>query len=138
MPQHPGDNIAVVRESFEAWNENDWERLARAYDPEVIVDPPEVWPEGETSRGWEALRIEFERLKDSWEQERVEVHNVSEIGERVLAEMDWIAQGKASGVSVTTPMWAVFALRDSRIVRLKYFQSRESALEAASEPVQRP
>jgi outer membrane protein assembly factor BamD len=52
----------VVRRSFEAWNANDWRALEASYDPDVIVDPPEGWPEGEVAHGWKAVRTQFERL----------------------------------------------------------------------------
>ena len=125
------EGIEVVRRSFEAWNADDWPALEAAYDPDVIADPPEGWPEGETAYGWEAVRVQFKRLKDAWEDERVEVEEVGELGDRVLAQFRWVGRGKASGVDVGEPLWALFTVRDDRIVRLKYFLSRSNAVKAA-------
>lgn len=136
MSEPPGTLAAAARDSFDAWNDNDWERLAAAYDANVVGDPPEGWPEGETLHGWEALRRQFERLKDSWDNERVEVDDVTEIGaDKVLAEFRWTGQGKASGVGASAPMWALFSFDDRRIVRLKYFLQRATALAEAAEQI---
>jgi uncharacterized protein len=124
----------LVRRSFEAWNANDWPALEAAYDPDVIADPPEGWPEGEAAHGWEAVRVQFKRLKDAWENERVQVDEIEEVGDRVLAQFRWVGRGKASGVDVAEPLWALFTVRDARIVRLKYFLSRSNAVEAAESP----
>lgn len=128
------EDIEVVRRSFEAWNANDWSGLEAAYDPKVVADPPEGWPEGETAHGWEAVRMQFVRLKEAWQDEHVQVDELEQVGEMVLARFRWVAQGKASGVDVTEPLWGLFGVRNARIVRLKYFLSRSSALEAAESP----
>lgn len=124
----------VVRRSFEAWNANDWPALEAAYDPDVVVDPPEGWPEGEVAQGWEAVRIQFVRLKEAWQDERVQVDWVEEVGGRILAQFRWVAQGKASGADVANALWGVFTVRDDRIVRLKYFLSKSNAIAAAASP----
>jgi ketosteroid isomerase-like protein len=128
------EGIEVVRRSFAAWNANDWPALEAAYDPDVIVDPPEGWPEGEIAHGWEAVRVQFERVKDAWQDERVEVDKVEEVGDRVLAQFRWVGRGKGSGVDVAEPLWALFRVRDARIVRLKYFLSQSNAVSAAKSP----
>lgn len=128
------EGIDVVRRSFEAWNANDWPALEAAYDPDVVVDPPEGWPEGEVAHGWEAVRAQFVRLKEAWQDERVQVDEVEEVDDRVLAQFRWVAQGKASGVDVADALWGLFTVRDGRIVRLKYFLSRPSAVAAAESP----
>jgi ketosteroid isomerase-like protein len=128
------EGIEVVRRSFEAWNANDWPALEAAYDPDVIADPPEGWPEGEIAHGWDAVRVQFKRIKDAWEVERVVVDEVEEVGDRVLAQFRWVGRGKASGVDVDLPFWALFKVREARIVRLKYFLSRENAVSAAESP----
>ena len=128
------EGIEVVRRSFAAWNANDWPALEAAYDPEVVVDPPEGWPEWEVAHGWEAVRSQFERLKEAWQDERVQVDEVEEVGDMVLAQFRWVAQGKASGVDVANAMWGLFTVRDARIVRLKYFLNRSNAVAAAESP----
>ncbi len=128
------EDMEVVRRSFEAWNANDWRALEAAYDPDVIADPPEGWPEGETAHGWNAVRVQFERLKAAWANERVQVEEVEQVGDRVLTQFRWVGRGKASGVDVAEPLWAVFTVRGARIVRLKYFLSRSNAVEAAESP----
>jgi len=126
----PDQRIDVVRRSFQAWNENDWDALEAAYHPDVVADPPEGWPEGETAHGWDAVRLQFERLKDAWKDERVNVGEVERVRDQVLAQFQWIAQGRASGVDVANPMWGLFTVRNGRIVRLKYFFNRANALKA--------
>jgi hypothetical protein len=70
------ENVDVVRRSFDAWNQTDWEQLQAIYAPDVIVVAPPEWPEPEGARGWEEWRLQIERLKESWEVEWLEVDEI--------------------------------------------------------------
>ena len=125
------ENVEIVRRGFEAWNRNDWETLMARYDPDVITVPPAEWPEAETGTNRDTLRHQFEQAKDPWEEERVEVDEIRDLGDRVLALYRWIARGSGSHVEVEHPVATLNTLRDGRIVRLEYFLDHSKALEAA-------
>jgi ketosteroid isomerase-like protein len=41
----PDENADVLRAAFEAWNSGDMDAVRTLYDLEVVVHPPEGWPE---------------------------------------------------------------------------------------------
>jgi ketosteroid isomerase-like protein len=124
-------NVEVLRRAFEAWNRNDWEALMACYAPDVIVVPPAEWPEAETGTSREALRHQFEQAKAAWEEEWVEVDEIRDLGNRILALYRWIGRGRSSHVEVEHPIATLHTLRGGRIVRLEYYLDPSKALEAA-------
>ena len=125
-------NVDIVRRSFDAWNRNDWEALERFYDPAVVARAPDGWPETGLIRGWEAVRTQFARNKDSWEEEHVEVQELEELqAEQVLARIRWVTVGKESGLSFESVVNVLFALHEQRITRVEYYFDRRDAIKAA-------
>jgi ketosteroid isomerase-like protein len=112
------ENVEILRHAFRCWNEDDWEGLAACYDPDVVVIAPVGWPEASDSHGWQETRVQFERLKDSWAMERIEIDQVRELGgDRLFTRFRWIVSGRASGVPAETPASLLATIRDARIVR---------------------
>ncbi len=127
--------MSVVRRSADAWNRTDWVALQAIYAPEVVVVAPREWPEAEDARGWEEWRVQIERLKESWEIERINVDEVRALSEdRVFARFSWVASGRASGAPTVLPMAAVHTVTAGQIKRVEFFINLDAALEAAGLP----
>ena len=127
-------NVEFVRRSFDAWNANDWEALGRFYDPDVQGKAPEGWPETGVIHGWEAVRTQFARNKDSWEEEHVEIEEIRELPSGlVLARIRWITTGKGSGLNFESLVNILFELRDGLITRVEYYFDQEDALSRVAE-----
>jgi ketosteroid isomerase-like protein len=125
------ENVDFVRRSFDAWNRNDWEALERFYDPAVEGKGPEGWPETGILRGWEAVRLQFARNKDSWEEEHVEIDEINDVGsDLALAQIRWVTKGRESGITFESPVSILFTVR-GKIVRLEYYFDHAEALKAA-------
>lgn len=129
----PEENVEVLRRAFEAWNRNDWQALMACYAPDVVTVPPTEWPEAETGTSRETLRRQFEEAKAPWEEEHVEVDEIHDLGDRVLALYRWIGRGKGSHAEVEHPIATLHTLRDGRIVRIEYFLDQSEALRALRE-----
>jgi ketosteroid isomerase-like protein len=126
------ENVEVVRRSLDAWNRTDWEQLQAIYAPDVIVVAPREWPEAEGARGWEEWRLQIERLKESWEVERLEPDEIRALPDgRVFARFVWVASGRASGAPTGVPMASVSAIQGGQIKRIEFFLNFNAALEAA-------
>jgi ketosteroid isomerase-like protein len=125
------ENVEVVRRQFDLWSQGDLDAWAQHWDPDVIVVAPEGWPEGDTNRGLEAWRRQAERLRDSWEEARVEIDEIRPSGpDGVVARIRYVTGGKDPGMSFDTAMAAAFFLRDGKIVRAQYCWDIAEALEA--------
>jgi ketosteroid isomerase-like protein len=70
------ENLEVVRRQFELWSEGRLDAWAQHWDRGVLVMAPEGWPEGPEFRGLDAWRRQAERLRDSWDEARVEVDDI--------------------------------------------------------------
>jgi ketosteroid isomerase-like protein len=126
------ENVEVVRRQFELWSEGNLDAWAQHWDREVVVMAPDGWPEGEENRGLDAWRRQAERLRDSWDEARVEVDDIRPVGkDRVVTRIRYVTRGKDPGMSFDTPMAAAFVLRERKITRAQYFWDFAEALEAA-------
>jgi hypothetical protein len=117
----------LLRRSIELWNADDWEALGRMWDPEGEVVAPEGWPESGTFRGWPAIQVQFERLKGSWAEERVEILGIREVPSGLFADIRWIVKGDASGAPLEVDMWALYEFRGELVRRIDYFLDRDAA-----------
>ena len=127
----PRGNVDVVRDAYTAWNQAAFDEWKAMHRPDVIVIPPEGFPEGNPTEDREAWFTQAMRLTDSWEEQRVEVEELHEVpGDRVLSIICWVTKGKDSGITLETPMAAITTVRDGRIVRHEFFRDREEARRA--------
>jgi ketosteroid isomerase-like protein len=128
------EHIEIVQRTADQWNRRAWSELAAALSPDVTVVPPEGWPEGDTVRGFEGWKRQIETLKDSWEEEHVEVVEITPFGDRLLVEYLWTTRGMGSGIPFETPMWCLYAFRGGKVESMRYFMEEARALEAARRP----
>jgi ketosteroid isomerase-like protein len=117
----------IVRESIDAWNANDWERMEALWDPAGEIIGPREWPESGSFRGWPAIRGQFERLKGSWTEERLERISLESHADRVLVHVRWLGTGEASGLATELDVWWVNEVRDSLLRRAVYFLTDEES-----------
>jgi ketosteroid isomerase-like protein len=125
---------ALVRESIDGWNSDDWERRLKAiWKQDGLLVSPDGWPEAGTFEGWEAMVEQWRRVKDSWAEEHAELTSVESHGEAVLAGTRWLVRGEASGAPLEVGIWALFEFEDERISKIVYFLDEEAARVAAEE-----
>ena len=91
--------------------------------------------EGAVYVGHEGLRrFTRERADEAWSEVTVELLEVSEMSENcVLAHPRLTTVGESSGVRLQTETWAVFTLRDHKVVEARAFADRSAALAYCSE-----
>jgi ketosteroid isomerase-like protein len=128
----PTDHVEFVEGAIAAFSKGDWVTLESFYWPDAEAQAPEGWPEAENARGWPAMRRQFERLKDSWEEDSFEVLSAEDLGEeRVFLAGIWHTRGKGSGIEVDLETWVLATLREGRISRIEFYIDREKAMRAA-------
>jgi ketosteroid isomerase-like protein len=126
----PQQNVEVVRRAFDAWNAGDLAQWGEMHHPEVVVVPPDGWPEGEPPRSREEWLAQAGRLIDSWAEQRVDVVGIHDVGERVVGLFEWVTRGKGSHIGLVTEMALIATVRDGLITRAVYYVSHAEALEA--------
>ena len=125
------ENVEVVLRQWNAWNSGNLDRWAQAWDSEVVVVAPQGWPEGQVERGLDAWRRQAQRLRDTWAEARIEVDEIRDVEDRVLARIRYVTLGEDTGIPFETPMAVVFFLSERKITRGYFAWTMDEALEAS-------
>jgi ketosteroid isomerase-like protein len=130
------ENVEIVRRVFEASARRDRAAVLALYDPEIELDLSRIPLAGLTGRatylGHEGLRSMFRDWYEAFEQYEEECEELIDAGEHVIAVVTGRGRGRASGTDVEwRPIVLVWTLREGRVVRLVWFQTRAEAFEAA-------
>jgi ketosteroid isomerase-like protein len=126
------ENVEMARHAYEAFSRGDLEGMVADFPPEFeYVTAGTIPGAGGMYRGPEGYRRFVESWWDAFDELAVEVHELIEAGDRVLASLELRGRGKQSGVETSWDIWQVWTARDGKVVRGQGFASREEALEAA-------
>jgi ketosteroid isomerase-like protein len=120
-------NLEVIGELVRRWNSGDLEGALELYSDDAEIRTGAHWPEVTTYRGRDAIRATTEEWTSMWERIQIQVEDVKEHGDKVLATGAWVLRGAASGVDGEMPIFIVFTLREGKIAVLEWFADREAA-----------
>ena len=122
------ENVEIVRKAFEAWNAGDMDAFREFYDPDIIVRPPEGWPEPGPFVGREAVMGQWEQLRETWDADEVEpIGDFIDAADRVVVRHTWRVAGQ--GPEVNMEVTNVLMVRKGKIVYHEYFLDHAEALE---------
>jgi ketosteroid isomerase-like protein len=129
------ENVEIVRCVFDAIARRDADALLALYDPEVEWDtshsPLAPLGEGGVYHGYEGIRHSLRAYHEAWEHVEYEVEELIGDGDTVVSVVNTRFRGRTSGTEVELHFPAVWTIRDGKITRVKWFPTREEALEAA-------
>ena len=127
------ENVTVVREAFEAFQEGDREKTARLVDPEAeLHGTVGGLGEGRVYHGLAQIIDEFENEDlEAWEVRRLEPEEFIDAGDLVVVLLHEYRRGRGSGVERETDTAVVLAVREGRVVRMQGYMDRDAALAAA-------
>jgi ketosteroid isomerase-like protein len=137
MPFAPGgsvvseENLALVRQIYDAWDRNASARDFIAEDVEYVNPSYAVEP------GTRVGRRSFVVVRETYEDFKIRVERIIDAGgDDIVVLARYTASGTASGVRLEGEHGYVWTLRDGQAVRFRWFSSHAEALEAAgiSEP----
>jgi ketosteroid isomerase-like protein len=124
------ENVEIVKAAYEAWNTKDMDAFRELYDPNVILRPPDIWPEPGPFVGREAVMRLFEEARDVWDADTLEpIGDFMDAADRVVVRYAWVGTGR--GPSSNMEMTNVVTLRKGRIFYQEIFSDHAEALEAA-------
>ena len=124
-----------MRRVFDAVGRRDLDRVLALYDPEVEWDVSRHPGAGLTGedvyRGHEGLRSLFRTRNEAWETIEDDCEELIGAGNHVISVGTTRGRGRASGIQVERTHYEVWTIRESKVVRVVSFASRQEALEAA-------
>ena len=125
------ENIEIVQAAFEAFESGDMQGVMRLCDENIeIIQDPELLGASPRQYGHAGVLEAFAIWPEQWDDFRVEVLRIVDLGERVLASTMQRGRGKGSGVEVETSFSFVFSLRAGKITAWRIFMREEDAVSA--------
>jgi ketosteroid isomerase-like protein len=133
----PTQELAEIRQSFEAWNRGDFEHWIAGFAPNCEWYPATeggLLGESTPIRGHDGLRAFAREATEHWEQYRNEVTDLLRRGRLRLAVGRFRARGRSSGVEIETPMFWVTERNDTgKVIWARSFVDLDDALAAAAQ-----
>ena len=126
------ENVDLVRLAVEATNRGDLATLDAIWSEEGEFHSTFAASEGRVFRGRQRFRDYFDTVDEAFDDMRVEVEEITEVGEdRLVVVLRVSGRGKGSGVNVEQHNGQVWTFVDSKIARIDSYMNRAEALKAA-------
>jgi ketosteroid isomerase-like protein len=125
--------VERVRSVFAAFNEGtfDARMIDELFDPQVeVLDFPEV-PDRRSYRGHDGVKDFMADLAENWEETKVSIEEIRELGDAVVVLGHQRSVGALAGVPVDNSIGEVLEFEGDRIRRIRMFRDHAAALEAA-------
>jgi ketosteroid isomerase-like protein len=126
------ENVEVVRRAYEALNRRDADALLEGAEPDLLQDwSRSIGPERGIFRGRDQVRQFLWSWWDAFDESFIEVDELIDAGDHVVAVFHARNRGRGSGVEVEgRGAVLVWTLRDGKVISTTLYQGRAEALEA--------
>jgi ketosteroid isomerase-like protein len=124
------ENVEVVKDAYVAWNAGDMDAYRELCDPEIIVRPPERWPEPGPFVGREAVMRQWHQLRE-WASASQALEPISDFidgADHVVVRQIW--RGAGLGPENDMEITNVLTVRSGRIFYQEFFWDHAEALDA--------
>ena len=126
------ENVEAIRRAYEAYNRGDLESMVVDIAPEFEYETTGAVPGTRAVyRGPEGWREFAGWMREEFYDARIEIHELTEAEDQVLAEVTLQGRGKQSGVETRWDLWHLWTVQDGKVVRGQALTRRQEALEAA-------
>jgi len=124
-------DVERMRNAYAAMGRGDLEAVLELVDPDAEMrDRPEI-PDPRTYRGHEGVRQSLESSFETFETFELIPDRFIEVGDRIVAILHMVGQGRGSGVPVEGRIAHLWTLRNGRAYRLQAYSDPEEAIAAA-------
>jgi ketosteroid isomerase-like protein len=124
-------NVELVRRSFEAYASGGIEATFPFYAPDIVWDPGPEWVEETVYRGHDGIRRIDAVFLESFDDYRLQLHDVRAAGDRVVALYEAIGRIKGSARTIQQPVGIVIdEVRDGKIAAVRSYFTWARALDA--------
>lgn len=124
-------NLETVRRVAAAFNAGDVDGFVAGLDPHVELHSLRAQLEGKPYRGHAGARKMFIDFDEDWEELRIEIDELRDADEEVVALCHLRSRGRASRVDLDVPVGFVWRLRAGKVVYGKIYSEQADALRAA-------
>jgi ketosteroid isomerase-like protein len=125
------ENVDAVRQVCADWERGNWASAAELFDPELEVEfSTTSFPDAGTYRGGRAVLDAWRRWLEVWDDFRMDLEDLIDNGERIVALNRLHGRGKESGVPVDRDVGVVFDV-EAGVIKHMVFCDRQAAIDAA-------
>jgi ketosteroid isomerase-like protein len=126
------ENVERIRRGYEHFIATG-DFLGEDVHPDFVWDMSTFggWPERQTYAGLNGAREFATAWLEAWDEWEVEVEELHDAGESVVAVLRQRGRSKATGLPTEMHFAMVWAFRDGKLVRMRMYASPDEALEAA-------
>ena len=128
------ENVESFKRGLEAGNRGDVETLLEELDPEVEWHSALhalLGGEQTVFRGHDGVREMLRDLDEAFDEIHIEMTEIRDLGDRLVAIGRTRTRGKASGVETDTPLAFVTEIRNGKTILLRAYLDPKRALEAS-------
>jgi ketosteroid isomerase-like protein len=130
------ENVDLIRQIYSWFAAGEAAKTFEVYDEDIEWDMRSApWLTelgfGETRRGHDEVRNGLKKWFEAWETIEYRPDELIDAGDDVLAFVRVTARGRASGIEMTYEHPQLWTLRDGRVTRMRVFEDRAEALQAA-------
>ena len=128
------DKVEAFKRGLEAGNRGDVETLLEVLDPEVAWRSALhalLGGEATVYRGHDGVREMLGDLDEAFDEIHIEISEIRDLGEGLVAIGRTRARGKESGAETETPLALVTDVKNGKTISIRAFLDPKKALEAA-------
>src|SRR5437899_1410000 len=115
------ENVEIVHQAVEAFNRHDAEAMQALCTSDVEVVPLRAAMEGTAYRGPNALARFIADSDESWENARLDIEEVREVGESLLAKGRLRGRGRTSGADVDAALAVVIRFQAGKVASMRTY-----------------
>ena len=125
------EDVEMLRRAHDDFRKYGEDAIYEYFDPQIDLRAIEEMPGNKTHRGHAGVHDWFQLLRDSFGDFTWEPVEYTDLGEHVLVDTKFIAQGRESGVPVEVMVYNLWTVRDRKVNRVRGYLNRDEALAAA-------
>jgi ketosteroid isomerase-like protein len=122
-------NVELARGAFRAFEKRDMKAIEETCTPDVEFDWSRRLLDPIVVRGYDGIRRFFEEVDGIFDEIVFEEDEILEFGDDVLVVSTGRFRGRSSGVDVMAHGAILWTIRDGKLARFRFYQTKEDALE---------
>jgi ketosteroid isomerase-like protein len=121
-------NVELAIAAFKAFQERDIDAIKAICSPDVEFDWSRRLLDPVVIRGYQGIQAFFDEVDAIFDEMTFSIDEVLEFGDDVVMVSTGHFRGRSSGVDVTARAANVWTIKDGKLARFCFYQSKEDAL----------
>jgi uncharacterized protein len=127
-------NIELVRAAMDAFGRSDLQALRDLCHPDLEVDWSRRLIDPQVIHGLDEMGRFLEEMQGIFDAISFEELEISDYGDDVLLVSTGTFRGRASGLEVSATAANLWTIRDGKIARFRFYQTKDDALAELTAP----